>query len=81
MGRQRYGGSMRGLFRILILGGIILGAIWFFQSQQSDQPVKHSPGTSSSLQENEEQENDGQPGWSREERAIWRDGVNRRLMR
>lgn len=76
-----HGGSMRDLFRILILGGIILGAIWFYQSQQNDQPVKHFPDTSSSLQEDEEQENDGQPGWSQEERATWRDGVNRRLMR
>ena len=67
---------MRDLFRILILGGIVVGAIWFYQSQQTDQPEIRSPDTYSSLQED-----DGQPGWSQEERAIWRDGVNRRLMR
>ena len=76
---------MRDLFRILIVGGIVVGAIWFYQSQQYDQPVKHFPDTSSSLQEYEEQEyeeEDGdQPGWSQAERATWRDGVNRRLMR
>ena len=72
---------MRDLFRILMLGGIVVGAIWFYQSQQPDQPEISSPDTYSSLQESDEQENDGQPGWSREERAIWRDGVNRRLMR
>jgi len=77
---------MRDLFRILIVGGIVVGAIWFYQSQQTDQPDRHSQDTSSSLQEYEEQEyeeeEDGdQPGWSQEERATWRDGVNRRLMR
>ena len=67
---------MRDLFRILILGGIIIGAIWLYQSRQPDQTEKHSTDTYSSLQEN-----DGQPGWSQEERAIWRDGMNRRLIR
>ena len=72
---------MRELFRIFILGGIVVGAIRFYQSQQSDQPEIRSLDTYSSLQEYEEQEDDGQSGWSQEERATWRDGVNRRLMR
>ena len=72
---------MRDLFRILIVGGIVVGAIWFYQSQQTDQPDRHSQDTSSSLQEYEEEEDGDQSGWSQEERATWRDGVNRRLMR
>ncbi|MES9937716.1 MAG: hypothetical protein ABW153_14825 [Sedimenticola sp.] len=72
---------MKDLFRILILGGIFAGVIWFFLSPQSDDSDNKSRKIFSSPQENEGQEEDGQPGWSQEERTIWRDNINRRLMR
>ncbi|MET0024958.1 MAG: hypothetical protein ABW085_11900 [Sedimenticola sp.] len=72
---------MKNLFRILILGGIFAGVIWFFLSPQPDHSDNKSRKIYSSPQKNEEQGEDGQPGWSQEERAIWRDNINRRLMR
>ena len=76
---------MRDLIRLLILAVVVAGGIWFYQSRQLDDPDDNGPYTSDSLengeQEYQEEDEDGEPGWSREERAIWRDGVNRRLMR
>ena len=68
---------MRGIGRLLFLLAVAGFFVWFFVSQQPDrQTTVHSPARPPA--ERPADPTPSQP-WTQEERAVWRDSVDRRM--
>jgi hypothetical protein len=70
---------MQGLFRPIFLAVAFGVMLWLFLKLNPDRPATYqAPPTSAS---NDSGETFEHQGWTAEERAVWREGVNHRLGR
>jgi hypothetical protein len=71
---------MQGIARTVILAAAFGLMLWYALAQSPEDPAP-SASTSRPADTDDDAPPGQQQGWSREERAIWRDTVNQRLGR